>query len=52
MVFNQSNWQWTYQCVDMASYCYDIQCDFLFGAACIRHGYWFGKMNADDVLAH
>ena len=28
----------------------DIQCDFVLGVACIRHGYWLGKVNADDVL--
>ena len=28
----------------------DVQCDFVLGVACIRHGYWFGKMNEDDVL--
>ena len=28
----------------------DIQCDFMLGVACIRHGYWLGKSNADDVL--
>ena len=28
----------------------DVQCDFVLGVACIRHGYWLGKINADDVL--
>ena len=27
-----------------------VQCDFVLGVACIRHGYWLGKVNADDVL--
>ena len=27
-----------------------VQCDFVSGVACIRHGYWLGKINADDVL--
>ena len=33
------------ECVDIASD--DVQCDFV---ACIRHGYWLGKINADNVL--
>ena len=36
------------QCVDIASD--DVQCDFMLGVACIRHGYWLGNINADDVL--
>ena len=28
----------------------DIQCDFVLGVACIRHGYWLGNINADNVL--
>ena len=28
----------------------DVQCDFVTGVACIRHGYWLGKINADDIL--
>ena len=28
----------------------EIECDFVLGVACIRHGYWLGKFNADDVL--
>ena len=37
----------TCECVDIASGV--VQCDFVLGAACIRHGYWLGKVNADDV---
>ena len=40
--------QGTCECVDIASD--DIQCDFVLGVVCIRHGYWLGKFNADDVL--
>ena len=40
--------QGTCECVDIASD--DVQCDFVLGAACIRHGYWLGKINADNVL--
>ena len=40
--------QGTCGCVDIASD--DVQCDFVLGVACIRHGYWLGKINADDVL--
>ena len=36
------------QCVDTASN--DVQCDFMLGVACIRHGYWLGNINADNVL--
>ena len=28
----------------------DVQCDFMLGVACIRHGYWLGKINTDDAL--
>ena len=28
----------------------DVQCDFVLGVACIRHGYWLGKINADNAL--
>ena len=38
----------TCQCVDTASN--DVQCDFVLGVACIRHGYWLGNINADNVL--
>ena len=38
----------TCECVDIASDV--VQCDFVLGVACIRHGYWLGKVNADDVL--
>ena len=38
----------TCECVDIASDV--VQCDFVLGVACIRHGYWLGKINADDVL--
>ena len=40
--------QGTCECVDIASN--DVQCDFVLGVACIKHGYWLGKINADDVL--
>ena len=40
--------QGTCECLDIASD--DVQCDFVLGVACIRHGNWFGKINADDVL--
>ena len=36
------------ECVDIASD--DVQCDFVLGVACIRHGYWFGEINANDEL--
>ena len=36
------------ECVYIASD--DVQCDFVLGVACIRHSYWLGKLNADDVL--
>ena len=36
------------ECLDIASG--DVQCDFVLGVACIRHGYWLGKINADDAL--
>ena len=35
------------ECVDIPSD--DVQCDFVLGVACIRHGYWLGNINADDV---
>ena len=39
----------TCQCVDTASN--DVQCDFVLGVACIRHGYWFGEINTvEDTL--
>ena len=39
--------QGTCECVDSD----DVQCDVVLGdVACIRHGYWLGKINADDVL--
>ena len=41
--------QGTCECVDITT-SNDVQCDFMLGIACIRHGYWFGKINADDVL--
>ena len=34
----------TCECVDIASD--DVQCDFVLGVACIRHGYWLGNINA------
>ena len=40
--------QGTCECVDIASD--DVQCDFVLGVACIRHGYWLGNINADNVL--
>ena len=40
--------QGTCECVDIANN--DVQCDFVLGVACIRHGYWLGKINADNVL--
>ena len=36
------------ECVDIASD--GVQCDFVLGVACISHGYWLGKINADDEL--
>ena len=39
--------QGTCKCVNIASE--DIKCDFVLSVACIRHGYWLGKINADDV---
>ena len=39
----------TCECVDIASD--DVQCDFVLGVVCIRHGYWLGKINAlEDTL--
>ena len=40
--------QGTCECVDIASD--DVQCDFVLGVACIRHGYWLGNINADNAL--
>ena len=40
--------QGTCECMDIASD--DVQCDFVSGVACIKRGYWLGKMNADNVL--
>ena len=40
--------QGTCECVHIASD--DVQCDFVLGVACIRHGYWLGKINADNAL--
>ena len=40
--------QGTCECMDIASH--DVQCDFVLGVACIRHGYWLGNINADNVL--
>ena len=40
--------QGTCVCVDTASN--NVQCDFVLGVACIRHGYWFGEINANDGL--
>ena len=41
--------QGTCECVDIASD--DVQCDFVLGVACIRHGYWFGEINTvEDTL--
>ena len=40
--------QRTCECVDIASDV--VQCDLVIGVACIRHGYWLGNINADDVL--
>ena len=35
----------TCECVDN-----NVQCDSVLGVARIRHGYWLGKINADNVL--
>ena len=40
--------QGTCECVVIANDV--VQCDFVLGVACIRHGYWLGKTNADDIL--
>ena len=40
--------QGTCECVDIDSD--DVQCDFMLGVACIRLGYWFGEINANDEL--
>ena len=44
----QKSVQGACECVDIASN--DVQCDFVLGVACIRHGYWFGEINANDEL--
>ena len=37
------------ECLDIASD--DVQCDFVLGVACTRHGYWLGNINAlEDTL--
>ena len=45
---SQKSVQGACECVDIASD--DVQCDFVLGVACIRHGYWFGEINANDEL--
>ena len=45
---SQTSIQGTCECVDIASD--DVQCDFVLGVACIRHGYWLGEINANDEL--
>ena len=40
--------QGTCECVDIANN--DVECNFVLGVACIRHGYWLGEINADNVL--
>ena len=45
---SQKSVQGACECVDIASN--DVQCDFVLGVACIRHGYWFGEINANDEL--
>ena len=45
---SQKSVQRACECVDIASN--DVQCDFVLGVACIRHGYWLGKINANDEL--
>ena len=45
---SQKSVQGTCECVDIASE--DVQCDFVLGVACIRHGYWLGEINANDEL--
>ena len=41
--------QGTCECVDDKG-SGDVQCNFVLGVACIKHGYWLGKVNADNVL--
>ena len=38
--------------MDIVSYSDDVQCDFVLGVACIRHGYWLGNINAEDTLIY
>ena len=45
---SQTYIQGTCECVDTPSD--NVQCDFVLGVACIRHGYWFGEINANDEL--
>ena len=45
---SQSSIQGACECVDIASN--DVQCDFVLGIACIRHGYWLGKIYANNEL--
>ena len=40
--------QGTCECVDIASD--DVQCNLVLGVACIRHGYWLDKANADNAM--
>ena len=40
--------QGTCECVDIAND--DVKCDFVLGVACIKHGYWLGNINEDNVL--
>ena len=46
---SQKSIQGTCECVHTVSD--DVQCDFVLGVACIRHGYWFGEINANDDTA-
>ena len=39
--------QGTCECVDIAGDV--VQCDFVLGVACIKHGYWLGNINADNA---
>ena len=39
--------QRTCECVDIVSD--DVQCDFVLAVACIRHGYWLGKIIAHNA---
>ena len=45
---SQNSVQGTCECVDIASN--DVQCDFVLGVACIRHGLWFGEINEINEL--